>query len=81
MRQVVHFKNQEGVTKTGTDVKTGLSELRTGFKNSSREYSFQEPVTETPNLQTPATVRNSSHAILIPYHQLGYTELEKMNQL
>jgi hypothetical protein len=65
MRQSVQFKNQEGVTKTGT-VKTGLSEIRTGFKNSSREYSFQEPVNETPNLQTPAAVRNSSHDILIP---------------
>ena len=65
MRQAVQFKNQEGVTQTGT-VKTGLSEIRTGFKNSSREHSFQEPVNETPNLQTPAAVRNSSHDILMP---------------
>jgi hypothetical protein len=49
MRQVVQLKNPEGVTKTGT-VKPGLSEMRTGFKNSSPEHSFREPVSETPNL-------------------------------
>jgi hypothetical protein len=65
MHQAVQFKNQEGVTKTGT-VKTGLSEMRTGFKNSSCECSFQEPANETPNLQTPAAARNSSNDILMP---------------
>jgi hypothetical protein len=49
---------------TGT-VKAGLAAIRTGFKNSSREYSFQEPVNETPNLQMPVAVRNSLHNILI----------------
>jgi hypothetical protein len=65
IRQSVRFKNQEGVTTTGT-VKAGLSEIRTGFKTSSCEHSFQEPVNETPNLQTPAAVRNSSHDVLMP---------------
>jgi len=64
--QAAQFKNQEGVAQTGA-VKTGsASEMRTGFKSSSRERSFQEPVNETPNLQTPAAARSSSCDTLTP---------------